>query len=205
MWIEIVGYIAAACIAARAIPQLVLSVKTEFFFGVSFLTWITLFVFQLYWLGYAIRIESTPLKIAYGIATIVTLLLIIHFDMYQYNINFYGILLLLFLLGFASLGAGAAQPNDISTIVLSCGTILSCYPQTKKAYQCWRDKLNPDISPLTWLLSTIGTAGFAIYGIGINNPAIIIGNTGATLLSALTFTWVYATNKNYEKTYPNSK
>ena len=72
MLAEIIGYIAGILIAITMIPQIIISIKTKSVEGISMLMLIIFFTSMLLWTIYGIMINSYPLTITNGIATIVS-------------------------------------------------------------------------------------------------------------------------------------
>ena len=178
--IEIVGFLAAACILTASVPQ-VLALLRHGAEGVSLGSWSLLLSTSLVWAAVGVRIES-PSTVVGNIAGMFAFSLVVALLVRSVTGRWWaaaGIAPV----GLAVFALAMFAPLPVTSVV---GVVLGLtlgVPQLRESFATWRTHAHSEVALGAWRLLFAGQLLWLVYGLVTREWAIVVVNIGAAAAS----------------------
>ncbi len=179
--IEILGFVAAACVLAASIPQIVVLLRHGAQ-GVSLGSWSLLLATSLVWTAVGFRIDSASViggNVAGVLAFSVVVALLLR------NISGRWLTAVAIapagLVVFAAAMLAPLAVTQVTAVLLGLSLAL---PQARESYATWRAAEQSEVAQGAWRLLFTGQLLWLLYGLLAAEWAIVIVNIGAASASA---------------------
>ena len=71
--------------------------------------------------------------------------------------------------------------SEILAWIATTGGLFISFAYIPQVYKIWKNKSSADVSLITFIMFALGVAFWLIYGISINNMALIVANTAGLI------------------------
>ncbi|MDQ1247861.1 MAG: hypothetical protein QG597_2233 [Actinomycetota bacterium] len=179
--IEIVGLVAAACILAASIPQVVALIKHGGQ-GVSLGSWSLLLATSLVWCAYGVRIES-PSTVIGNAAGVVAFGVVVGMLLRNRLGTWWPVAAMV--PAAVALGVAAwLAPLGLTAVAAVLLGFTLALPQLVESYGTWRRRDLSEVALGAWRLLFTGQLLWLVYGVIESEWAIVIVNVAAATASA---------------------
>ncbi|MCB9412619.1 MAG: hypothetical protein H6525_07210 [Actinobacteria bacterium] len=179
--IEIIGFVAAACILAASIPQIV-ELVSHGAHGVSLGSWGLLLATSLVWTAVGFRIESASVivgNVAGVVAFSIVVVLLVH------NLTGRWVATAAVApVGLVVFGLAMALPLSVTSVIAVLLGLALALPQVRQSYGTLRRGGTSEVARGAWLLLLTGQLLWLGYGLLAAEWSIVIVNVGAASASA---------------------